>query len=275
MNLENIKRIQLLQEERMKQRYECFVCGTKDLSFRLVRLLNYTHFNNGSPDNWVSMDGKYGMVVCSEACRKAFVASGLVPYRASMQEDIDGTFVLPERHLRDPYCRLENWENSPNDNYRNKFNHINNWLQKPITHGWLLLGNVGAGKTSLACAIAYELRKLEKKVKFVYGSELTDEIKVQDTLRSWDIPEQRSAFFDKYMNNDLLIIDEIAHMDWKSSIANTLLTKLHSEMKVVVFTANLTPEQTKDKMDAPLYSRLIQMTKPMSFMGDDFVDFRK
>lgn len=269
-NLENIRRIHLLETERKQMKYTCIVCGVKDLPYSQVRVLNYIHFNDGDPSCWISMDGDGGMIVCSEQCRKQYAALGMASYRSLMKESYQETSILPERHLRDQFCRLENWKTSFHSQAQEFYRIITEWLENS-NEGWLFLGTVGSGKTSLACCVAHEFRKLEKKVKFVYGSELEDEIKVQESLKTWDIPKQREAFFAKYLKNDLLIVDEIAQLSWKEPIVETLITRLHAECKTVIFTTNFTLDQIKKLFTGREYllSRIQQMTHLLTFKESD------
>lgn len=272
---EQTKNVYLAYDAMRRAKYECKVCGAKDLSYDKICPYHYIRFNDGDPSCWITMEGEKAMIVCSEECRKQYVAKGMAPYTALMKESWEGEYIIPKRHIRDPYCELRYWEGSESETYRKVAGLIKEWMQKPITHGWLMTGTVGTGKTSLACCIAYEFRKLEKRVRFVSGAELKEAIDVQTSIRSWDIPKQREVFLNKYFNNDLLIIDEINEIDWQNSIMKALFMKLHSEMKTVIFTTNLSPNELKARMDDFQYSRLIQMTKTIPFMGDAFGDLRK
>lgn len=275
MSYANFLKIQKEEQIRRSKEYECRVCGLKPLTYNQICNLHYIRYNNGTTTGPIPMEGDHGMVVCSEECREKYLAKGLAPFRHLMIEGFEETYVIPERHIGDPFCRLESWENPDNQVYNKIALTMRGWLQNPITHGWLFLGTIGSGKTSLACCLAHEFRKREKRVKFVYGSELKDEIDIQTSLRSWDISKQREAFFDKYLKNDLLIIDELNDIDWQNSVMRSLITKLHSQVKTVVFTTNLSPNELKTRMDDFQYSRLIQMTKTIAFMGGDFTDLRK
>lgn len=138
--------------------------------------------------------------------------------------------------------------------------------------GLLFYGNVGSGKTYLACSIANELiEKNLERVKIMNLGQIISQI-------------QKSAFkidsnevIDKLSNISLLILDDLG-IERDTSYAReqvyNIINARYLKNKPTIFTTNLSLEIIGDQNIGleyqRIYSRILEMTIPVKIVGQDF-----
>lgn len=253
-----------------QQEFPCVVCGTattlEDADER-----TYIIQNNGSrvrfdygvghilqPLRWKG-DRTYipGFLVCANpACRLAYLDK--IPAWGYFMQHPQ---VVPERYAS---ARLEQWNNPDKPQLHAAYQQVKAWLDAPITKGWLICGHVGTTKTSLASAIAYELRKRDKTVLFAEAATVNRDMRLaSNTFRV----DEYERLMDNYLNHDVVILDDVTDLNWEYEAAAELFSKLYNEKKLLIITSNEEPSGIK--MEQRFLSRLIEQTNLIVLSGED------
>lgn len=133
--------------------------------------------------------------------------------------------------------------------------------------GLMFFGDVGNGKTYLAASIANEL--LEKG----YTCRMTNFATI--TMEMQDFKVNKAAYVRELMNNDLLVIDDLASerdTEFMNENVLNIINRRYQSRKPLIVTTNLTADELKNPKDISkkrLYSRLMEMTIPISVHGKD------
>jgi DNA replication protein DnaC len=197
---------------------------------------------------------------------------------------------LPERLL---YCTLENfnfqyYSKCSRDTeigisyydlarlaYQATENFINNFAKNPNADGILFTGQVGSGKTFLACCIANALLKKGKPILFAVVPDLLDQIRsTYDFARNSEVITEFDIL-DKAKQAPLLILDDLGvhnYTEWtKNKIYSILNYRLNQRLPVIV-TTNIIPEELEQYLGERTTSRLLEMCKPYRLLVD--IDIR-
>jgi DNA replication protein DnaC len=120
----------------------------------------------------------------------------------------------------------------------------------------IFIGNVGAGKTHLACSIAYEVAERGGRPLFISVSEMMREIKSAFNKDS-DTTEQEQI--DKFANVGLLILDELG-MDYGTDFNKALLFEVlnnrYANQKPSILISNLDTSALREYMGERLFDRM-------------------
>ena len=168
---------------------------------------------------------------------------------------------------------FEKFLNEKGQAYKVAFNYAKSFEQmKKDNVGLLFYGDVGSGKTYLACAIANELIEREQvRVKILNLSQVINQI-------------QKSAFkvdsneiIDNLSNIPLLILDDLG-IERDTSYAReqvyNIINSRYLKGRPTIFTTNLSLEIIQnpniDLEYQRIYSRILEMTIPVKVTGEDF-----
>ncbi len=148
---------------------------------------------------------------------------------------------------------------------------INDFLDDPNTEGLLFTGQVGSGKTHLACCIANILLKNGQVVLFAIVPELLDQIRATfDPGRS---PDDITEFdiVDAAKQVPLLILDDLGvhnYTEWtRNKIYSIINYRLNHRLPVIV-TTNIVLEDLEEYLGERTTSRLLEMCRPYRLMVD-------
>ena len=175
-------------------------------------------------------------------------------------------------HIQHQY-NFEKYLNEKGQAYKVAYNYAKNFEQmKEDNVGLLFYGDVGSGKTYLACSIANELIEREQvKVKIMNLSQVINQI-------------QKSAFkldsneiIDNLSNIPLLILDDLG-IERDTSYAReqvyNIINSRYLKGRPTIFTTNLSLEIIQnpnvDLEYQRIYSRILEMTIPVKVTGEDF-----
>lgn len=124
--------------------------------------------------------------------------------------------------------------------------------------GLVLWGDVGTGKTHLACAIANELTKQLRPVLYCTALEAVQLVKA-----SWKKSDDAMTEYDVYARfgePDLLIIDEIG-VQSRTDFENVVLTSIADirsrNCKPTIIISNLAPEAIFELLGERMFDRLV------------------
>lgn len=138
--------------------------------------------------------------------------------------------------------------------------------------GLFLYGNVGTGKTHLACAIIDLIANLHYKEiydKFIFVSAIEMLQEIRDSYKYTDGDDFRESF----KECALLVIDDLGTgkvTDWSSEIFYNIIDSRYSNLKPTIITTNLNIEEFKKRTDERLASRIFEMCKGVKFEGEDY-----
>ncbi|HER0460066.1 TPA: ATP-binding protein [Streptococcus pyogenes] len=178
-------------------------------------------------------------------------------------------FSSPNQHQ----YTFEKFLNEKGQAYKVAYNYAKSFEQmKEDNVGLLFYGDVGSGKTYLACSIANELiERNQVKVKIMNLSEVINQI-------------QKSAFkvdsneiISNLSNIPLLILDDLG-IERDTSYAReqvyNIINSRYLKGRPTIFTTNLSLEIIQDpNIDLEyqrIYSRILEMTIPVKVTGEDF-----
>ncbi|HEO5111412.1 TPA: ATP-binding protein [Streptococcus agalactiae] len=178
-------------------------------------------------------------------------------------------FSSPNQHQ----YTFERFLNEKGQAYKVAYNYAKSFEQmKEDNVGLLFYGDVGSGKTYLACSIANELIKREQvKVKIMNLSQVINQI-------------QKSAFrvdsneiISNLSNIPLLILDDLG-IERDTSYAReqvyNIINSRYLKGRPTIFTTNLSLEIIQnpniDLEYQRIYSRILEMTIPVKVTGEDF-----
>ncbi|MDU5977212.1 MAG: ATP-binding protein, partial [Finegoldia magna] len=175
-------------------------------------------------------------------------------------------FSSPNQHQ----YTFERFLNEKGQSYKVAYNYAKNFEQmKEDNVGLLFYGDVGSGKTYLACSIANELIEREQvKVKIMNLSQVINQI-------------QKSAFkldsneiIDNLSNIPLLILDDLG-IERDTSYAReqvyNIINSRYLKGRPTIFTTNLSLEIIQNpniELEYQrIYSRILEMTIPVKVTG--------
>jgi len=154
-------------------------------------------------------------------------------------------------------------------------NFISKFLQDPNTDGLMFTGQVGSGKTFLACSIANALLKKGKVVLFVVVPDFLDQIRsTYDATRN---PGEYTEFdlVDAARQVPLLILDDLGahnYTEWTRNKIYSIVNYRLNHCLPIIVTTNITPEDLEEYLGERTTSRLLEMCKPYRLLVD--IDIR-
>ncbi len=127
----------------------------------------------------------------------------------------------------------------------------------------LLLGNVGAGKTHAAVALARAVHDAGQEVLFRSALALIDDLK----------PGDRAAeAMDRALKADLLILDDLGHerqTDFAVDRIARVIVERYDDCRPTIVTSNLSPEDLEREVGPRIFSRLYHGALRLKVAGPD------
>jgi DNA replication protein DnaC len=255
LQLVNQTQIYKDMQEEFARKYTCVICGNPELTKSTWQNMAAYKTNEGTMV--CEVDIERDMCVCSEPCRAEYVRRGMIPRHLLMRN-----VGVPVRFSN---ATLELW-NKPGT--MDIYKAFVDWAAGDLATGLFLTGPTGNGKTTVAAALAYELRKRELLVLFEDANTLACEANIQAIkARSLD------TFLNKYLCYDVLIIDDVAQ-HYLSETAKTFMYQVfasaYNNKNTVVITSNLEAKQVAMSIGAERFeSRINEMCQTVVFAGKD------
>jgi DNA replication protein DnaC len=136
--------------------------------------------------------------------------------------------------------------------------------------GLLFTGDVGTGKTHLAAAIANKIiRKYSATVEFVSYVEVLADIRAAFSNHS----EEAYLLEERMRKADLLVIDDLGK-EKPSPFTNELFYRVvngrYKDRLPMIITSNYGVESLSERLDYPVFSRLVAMCKAVEMSGIDY-----
>jgi DNA replication protein DnaC len=126
----------------------------------------------------------------------------------------------------------------------------------------LLLGNVGAGKTHAAVALARVVHDAGGTVLFRSALALVDDLK----------PGGDEQAMDRALRADLLLLDDLGyerHTDFAADRVSRVITDRYDACRPTIVTSNLAPEALEAEVGPRLWSRLYHGSLRLKVAGSD------
>ena len=144
------------------------------------------------------------------------------------------------------------------------------FLKNKQTDGLLFSGQVGSGKTFLACCIANALIKENQAVLFSVVPDLLDQIRfTYDTSRQAEYSEK--DLVDTAREVPLLILDDLGahnYTEWAQNKLYSILNYRLNNYLPTVITTNISLEELEKYLGERSTSRIIQMCSPHRLLVD-------
>jgi len=173
---------------------------------------------------------------------------------------IYNNFILADFPKNIQKYSLEDFKNKNfNKQYSIAMKFLNNEIKK---NGLFLVGNVGSGKTTLACAIGKELIKRQKKVKFYIFLQLL--LEIEETYSSNSTSTLK--IIDSLCSQDLVILDDLgreSYTDKRKETIGLIFDKLSKNGIPLIVTAN--PEQMKEFKHISEFNSTLDRMKEMLY----------
>ncbi len=150
-------------------------------------------------------------------------------------------------------------------------NFIADFQKDPNADGLLFTGQVGSGKTFLACCIANALLKTRQGLLFAVVPDLLDQIRfTYDPGRGPDELTE-SGILDTARRIPLLILDDLGahnYTEWtRNRIYSIINYRLNHRLPVIV-TTNIVLEDLEEYLGERTTSRLLEMCRPYRLLVD-------
>lgn len=149
--------------------------------------------------------------------------------------------------------------------------YVDGW-EKVKSEGWglYLWGNVGAGKTHTATAIANEL--IERHFVTVMFVSVADvAARVKKTFDSTQ-KDQDESLFEDMKKAELLVLDDLGMekpTDWLKEQLFLVINERYEKQMPIVVTSNQSLEDLAKAHFPQVASRLVEMCKAVKFTGED------
>lgn len=144
------------------------------------------------------------------------------------------------------------------------------YIESPHTDGLLLTGQVGSGKTFLACCIANALLSQGKTLLFIVVPDLLDQIKATyDTKNQNNVTELE--LLETAREVPLLILDDLGahnYTDWTRNIIFGIINYRLNYLLPTVITTNINLEDLEQFLGERTTSRIFQMCRPYRLLVD-------
>lgn len=148
-------------------------------------------------------------------------------------------------------------------------NYIDEFLANPHTDGLLFTGQVGNGKTYLACCIANALMQREQTVLFVVVPDLLDLIRATYDHNKQPGTHSEQQLLDTARSVPMLILDDLGahnYTEWtRNKIYSILNYRLNHRLPVII-TTNINLEDLEEHLGERTTSRIFQMCRPYRLM---------
>lgn len=143
---------------------------------------------------------------------------------------------------------------------------VKKFLTNPNTDGLLFTGQVGSGKTFLACCIVNALLQKGATPLFVVVPDLLDEIRYTYDSSSQNKPElTEKDLTESAREASLLVLDDLGahnYTDWsRNKLYSIINYRLNFSLPTII-TTNLDLEELGEAVGKRTTSRLLQMCRP-------------
>lgn len=140
---------------------------------------------------------------------------------------------------------------------------VNAYLTDQNTPGILFTGQVGSGKTFLACAIANELMEHDKEVLFLIVPDMLDELRASFNRR--DAKEYSELdLLDTARTVPVLIMDDLGahnYTEWSTNRIYSIINYRMNHQLPTVITTNLNISELGEYLGERTKSRILQMCR--------------
>ncbi len=134
--------------------------------------------------------------------------------------------------------------------------------------GLLFFGEVGRMKTTLAACVARAALEQGVSVYFISMPELLDTMISMSKSRDGS---ELHRFEEKIKHVTLLILDDFGAeypRDWVLNKVDAIITRRYNDMKPVILTTNMLPNEIKERYVQRVYDRLRSTSKVLGTYGD-------
>lgn len=164
------------------------------------------------------------------------------------------------------------WRRRRLEDYRDRYNAhalkiCLDWAESVPTHGLLLFGPVGVGKTHLSAGIAVSL--MERSIAVRFGTVAT----LLQHVRSGFDRREESATWDELVTPRVLVIDDLGKekvTEWSEQTMYELVNARYEAERPIIATSNLTLDQLRDRyprVGEAMCDRLFEMCRPVRMEG--------
>lgn len=146
---------------------------------------------------------------------------------------------------------------------------VDNFEKNQHTEGLLFTGQVGSGKTFLACCIANALLNRGKTILFMVVPDLLDMLKATYNSSRNEVSYSEQELLNTAREVPLLILDDLGahnYTEWtKNKIYSIINYRLNHRLATII-TTNISLEDLEEYLGARTTSRIFQMCCPYKLL---------
>lgn len=164
---------------------------------------------------------------------------------------------------------FENADETVINKARNYVKHFDEMRKDNI--GLLLYGNVGSGKTYIACCIANSII-----TEYSYSVKMKNFSQILNDLQAGGFTLDRNEYIDQITNATLLILDDFGierNTEYALEQIYNVINVRYLKVKPTIIITNLNfkdiEKEQNDIMLGRIYSRIIEMCLPLRVVGED------
>lgn len=145
---------------------------------------------------------------------------------------------------------------------------VNEYVQKGMSREWLVLtGNVGTGKSHLACAAAMQMARMNDNCGVMFLPALDIDRRMKSTFGQRDESE-RDALNQMIKFNGIVVLDELGLQqgsDRDRQVTAEFISGRHANHKPVIITTNLEPQEIERFIGAQAFDRVRERSEFLFF----------
>lgn len=215
---------------------------------------SYQSVEMRTPDGWVGGCPTCAMMASDRQRALDKINDHAINQEASIRRRIARSNI-PEEHLK---ATMANYI-VRNEDQRLTVMAVNEYIQKGMSRDWLVLtGNVGTGKSHLACAAAMQMARMDNNCGVMFLPSLDIDRRMKSTFGQRDVNE-RDTLNQMIRFNGVVVLDELGLQqgsDRDRQVTAEFIAGRHANHKPLIVTTNLEPQEIERFIGVQAFDRM-------------------